>query len=387
VKVGRAATMGSEPDGQLIVGGSRRAGNGRQTLFDPYRSTPVAEVHTASQDDVDAAVELARDGAAAMSRLPGHSRADLLRRAIAGVRARADEVATTVTRQTGKALRDTRREVDRSTYTLRAAATAAVLFRKVALAGGCRAVAVVSGGNVDLSEEECIITNRMMETSIPGVFAAGDVMDDFYRQAITANPGNLTFVERLGDLLLRRNDTAAAAGAFAREAARGVSPDTAYFNAGTSALFGGRMAEAQQWLELPARSLDPDLRFRALFNLGLAALQEARRDPARREELNREATGRFREALLLRPGSFDAKWNLELVQGPLPPPSSGAGGGEGRTPPPPPQTPPQPRPSGGVVSPADAEGILNSVERAEREARSEQARRRRLIRAAVARDW
>jgi len=191
----------------------------------------------------------------------------------------------------------------------------------------------------------------------------------------------------LGDLLLRRNDTAAAAGAYAREAARGMSPDTAYFNAGTSALFGGRMAEAQQWLELPARSLDPDLRFRALFNLGLAALQEARRDPARREELNREATGRFREALLLRPGSFDAKWNLELVQGPLPPPSSGAGGGEGRTPPPPPQTPPQPRPSGGVVSPADAEGILNSVERAEREARSEQARRRRLIRAAVARDW
>jgi len=39
---------------------------------------------------------------------------------------------------------------------------------------------------VDLSDEECIITNRMMETSIPGVFAAGDVTCTEVRQVVIA---------------------------------------------------------------------------------------------------------------------------------------------------------------------------------------------------------
>ncbi len=42
------------------------------------------------------------------------------------------------------------------------------------------------GGNVELSEEECIITNRMMETSIPGVFAAGDMTYTEVRQVVVA---------------------------------------------------------------------------------------------------------------------------------------------------------------------------------------------------------
>ena len=42
------------------------------------------------------------------------------------------------------------------------------------------------GGNVELSEEECIIINRMMETSIPGVFAAGDMTCTEVRQVVVA---------------------------------------------------------------------------------------------------------------------------------------------------------------------------------------------------------
>jgi thioredoxin reductase (NADPH) len=42
------------------------------------------------------------------------------------------------------------------------------------------------GGNVDLSEEECVITNRMMETSIPGVFAAGDMTCTEVRQVVVS---------------------------------------------------------------------------------------------------------------------------------------------------------------------------------------------------------
>jgi len=202
--------------------------------------------------------------------------------------------------------------------------------------------------------------------------------------ALCVLPWDLTEAQRpsRGDRLLQRNDTAAAATAFSQEAARGVSPDTAYFNAGTAALHRARFAEARRWLELAARSLDPELRFRALFNLGLTSFHEARRDPARRGELHQEAATRFREALLLQPASLDTKWNLELVLAPPPPPSGGGGGGT--TPPP---TPEPSRPSGGALSRADAEQILNSVERTERDVRAEQTRRRRLAQSAVGKDW
>jgi thioredoxin reductase (NADPH) len=39
---------------------------------------------------------------------------------------------------------------------------------------------------VDLSDDECIITNKMMETNIPGVFAAGDVTCTEVRQVVIA---------------------------------------------------------------------------------------------------------------------------------------------------------------------------------------------------------
>jgi len=41
-------------------------------------------------------------------------------------------------------------------------------------------------GSVELTEEECVETNRMMETPMPGVFAAGDVICTEVRQVVTA---------------------------------------------------------------------------------------------------------------------------------------------------------------------------------------------------------
>jgi Ca-activated chloride channel family protein len=189
-----------------------------------------------------------------------------------------------------------------------------------------------------------------------------------------------------GDRLLRRGDTAAAARAFAREAARRPSADTALFNAGTAALAGRRYEEARKWLADAARSLDPDLRFRALYNLGLVAMGQAGADTVKRASLRDQAAGHFREALLLEPGSREAKWNLELVQEPTPPPSGGGGG----TPPPTPQRsgrpPPQPSRTS-TLSQSEAEQILNSVERNERDVRADLAKRRRIPQTSAGKDW
>lgn len=51
---------------------------------------------------------------------------------------------------------------------------------------GSKPVVDFLGEKVELSEDECVVTNRMMETSIPGVFAAGDVTCTEVRQVVIA---------------------------------------------------------------------------------------------------------------------------------------------------------------------------------------------------------
>ncbi|HEX2251211.1 MAG TPA: VWA domain-containing protein [Gemmatimonadales bacterium] len=195
-----------------------------------------------------------------------------------------------------------------------------------------------------------------------------------------------------GARAMASGDPSRAAAAFLEEAGRGSARDTAFYNAGTAALEAGRYDVARGALEQAAKSLDPDLRYRALYNLGLADLLSAETDSTRREELLGQATDRLREALRLQPSSARAKWNLELALRRQPPPSSGGGGGGG-TPPsggPPPQSP---QPSGGTEPPgqglsqSQAEQILSSMERRERQTREEQQRRLRGSSAGGVKDW
>ncbi|HEY3013280.1 MAG TPA: VWA domain-containing protein [Gemmatimonadales bacterium] len=195
-----------------------------------------------------------------------------------------------------------------------------------------------------------------------------------------------------GGRAMATGDPARAAAEFLKEARAGSSRDTAFYNAGTAALAARRFDVARGALEQAARSLDPDLRYRALYNLGVADLLAAEADTSKQQELLGEASDRLREALRLQPASARAKWNLELAERNQPPPPSGGGGGGGKPPSgggtPPPAPPPSgaEQPSGGLNQ-SQAEQILNSMERRERQTREEQQRRLRGNSAGGVKDW
>lgn len=169
-----------------------------------------------------------------------------------------------------------------------------------------------------------------------------------------------------------------AANRYLSQVRRGEGGDTVWYNLGTAAMAIGDTGVARRALERATRSLEPDVRFRALYNLGLFDLRLAEADSAGRRERLQAARRRFREALLLDPDHADTKWNLELTiersppssggGGAAPPPQGGGGGGGGG--------PAQPQPSGGLT-PEQAEQILNSIAEEERQTMLERNRRRR----------
>jgi Ca-activated chloride channel family protein len=194
-----------------------------------------------------------------------------------------------------------------------------------------------------------------------------------------------------GAQALAAGDPARAAARFLEDAGRGTARDTAFYNAGTAALEAERFDVARGALSEAAKSLDPSLRYRALYNLGLVSLLAAEADSSRAEEYLADAVDRLRQALLLQPSSERAKWNLELAQRRRPPPPSGGGGGGGSPPSSggggqaPKPTQPESRSQG--LSQSQAEQILNSMERRERETRAEQQRRLQSGSAGGVKDW
>ena len=192
-----------------------------------------------------------------------------------------------------------------------------------------------------------------------------------------------------GARAMAAGDPAGAAAEFLKQATGGPR-DTAFYNAGTAALEARRFDVARGALTEAAKSLDPDLRYRALYNLGLTDLLAAGTDTTKQNELLGQAADRLREALLLQPSSARAKWNLELATRRQPPPSGGGGGGKppsdgGGGPAPPEPNRPQPPDQG--LSRSQAEQILNSMEHRERETRAEQQRRLRGSAASGVKDW
>jgi tetratricopeptide (TPR) repeat protein len=199
-----------------------------------------------------------------------------------------------------------------------------------------------------------------------------------------------TAAERAWD----RGQIERARAAYAAELAGRQRDDTAWYNAGTAALAAGDRESARQSLARAATSLAPDLRFRALYNLGVLALREADIDTVHRDAHLIEAERAYREALLLRPDHVAAKWNLELAVrrrsggGGGKSQSSGGGGGGGNE---------SPRGGGGGSSGAgpqsdglnksQAEQILKSIGQEELRTRRDRTGRTRVAGEAGVKDW
>lgn len=166
--------------------------------------------------------------------------------------------------------------------------------------------------------------------------------------------------------------------------------DTVLYNAGTAALAAGDRETAQAALNRAAASLDPDVRFRALYNLGVLALKGAEADTTHRDALLADAERAYREALLLRPDNRAAKWNLELAErrrqgggGSPPPPSggggaspsnSGGGGGGGES-------------GGGGLTQTQADQILATIGREELRTRRDRTGRTQRATEPGVKDW
>src|SRR2546425_7589867 len=141
-----------------------------------------------------------------------------------------------------------------------------------------------------------------------------------------------TAAERAWD----RGDVVGAHAAYRAELAARQRDDTAWYNAGTAALAANDFESARANLGHAAASVDPGIRFRALYTLGLVALRESAADSSNRDAHLGDAERAYREALLLHPRQLAAKWNLELAvrrrggggaSRNVPPAGGGGGGG------------------------------------------------------------
>jgi Ca-activated chloride channel family protein len=184
--------------------------------------------------------------------------------------------------------------------------------------------------------------------------------------------------------LLQRGDTAAAIPEFAAEAQRRGS-DTSWYNAGASALIAGDLETAIPALERATLAIDPTLRSRALYNLGTAQLVGAQRDSTAADSLLTAAASSLMQALQLDPSNQAAKYNYELARRLMPPPPPPQGGGGSNDQQQDQQSQPSEPRSG--MGEAEAEQVLNAMERAERETRREMSRRQRRGSVGQGPDW
>ena len=156
------------------------------------------------------------------------------------------------------------------------------------------------------------------------------------------------------------------------------------YNYGTSLLSADSLKSAAEALERAADARDEEIRYRALFNLGLAHLRAGLAAPPQQasEPLD-AALAAYKKVLLLRSDDMDAKWNYELA---LREQQRGGGGGGGQSDPNPAPQSQAPRPSGGLGD-RQAEQLLGNAAREERDVQAKRQRQTRVEPPPGGKDW
>src|SRR5437762_10220812 len=98
---------------QLYIGGEWRDGSAGETLpvEDPATGEALCEVADATPDDAKAALDAAVDAQADWAATPPNERAAILWRAFEALNERADELATLMTLEMGKAVAESKAEI------------------------------------------------------------------------------------------------------------------------------------------------------------------------------------------------------------------------------------------------------------------------------------
>jgi len=111
---------------KTLADGSWRESERTLDIRDPYRRDVVGSVPVSSMADLDAALHAAVEARGRMAALPGHQRAALLRRTAALIERDIAHLAELLTRETGKAIKDSDGEIRRSLETVLLAAEEAI---------------------------------------------------------------------------------------------------------------------------------------------------------------------------------------------------------------------------------------------------------------------
>ncbi|MFN2563864.1 MAG: VWA domain-containing protein [Gemmatimonadaceae bacterium] len=176
-----------------------------------------------------------------------------------------------------------------------------------------------------------------------------------------------------------------AAAAYQRAVSRGDRSPATLYNFGTSLLGADSLADAAEALGRAAPAPATEVRYRALFNLGLAHLKRglALQGDEAAAPLD-SALAAYKQVLLLRHDDVDAKWNYELA---LRKRQSGGGGGASQQQPQP-QAPQRedPQPSGNLAQ-RQAEQLLGSAAREERDVQAKRQRQNRVEPPPGGKDW
>ena len=125
-KAGGHASTDAVPRLRMRIGGEWRAGSPEAAVMDPFRGEPIEMAPESSLADLDDALAAAVAAKPVVAAMPGYQRAALLRKVAALVVERADGIAETMSRETGKAIKDARAEVTRSQDTILLSAEEAI---------------------------------------------------------------------------------------------------------------------------------------------------------------------------------------------------------------------------------------------------------------------